>query len=981
MTTHTKRRGRRSLAAILAAMLMASVLAVVAGSPAQAANTAEEALWDHDGRASTAEVRRFAGQDRYDTAIRLAKAHAEQRGGIGNVPVAFVASGVSLVDAVSSSGLVGDMAGPVLLTEGDKLHPGVADFIEDYGVGTVYVLGGTAAVADAVIMQIKARANAPKVTRIWGADRYATAAAAAGMLQASGVWCNGSEPAALLVNGGDVSLAEALAAGPFAARLALPMLLTAAESLPDATLDYIEDRNIEHVVIIGGENSISADVQAAVVSAGVDTVERIGGATPAAVSVALADLAVKGDCSVELAPVNAAKAALVSARGADVPPDGFAAVPVLTGESFVPVLLVGDTLPPSVRDYLAATPTTAAGQKVNYELLAIGGTAAVSVQVMADALDAARSAAPLTVEIYSGSNSQGGAPDATNPLRDSDQNPATPEPVAKGDQVLILRFNDEVISQDDPATTGVTETRLTDRVRDILEVNGVAARIAPAGVTRGTNRDCDVDTVTVTLSEPLNERDSVAIVGGQTRLGANGDLRPLADASVTVPPVVPDRTGPRLSIVAVEDEADGGTGVAIVTVTDSSALGTDTTSDDNIVNVLTAATGTTAPTRGEMRVTRTAGTAPLITTPAEILLANGSARVVLTFDTDLKAGDRIIIDRGALRDEHGNQSSGASVTVSPARALPTVESVLLSTETPTMQATAVVPTDITRGDGLTSFDSNGQRTSGDDDANPDIWIVAKKTGGAAGAHGNRWAIRFDKASTHDPAKPADIDVRVSTKDKFVSVRLVNGTPTYGQLKAALEGNSTFDGLFEVKLDPLSPTAASCGTSSADRKPTVTSTSWVDDSIDFDAGTPATGTSLGETKVAIEVNFNAPIRNPGLTANTVNASPLLSSALADVIRRRTTALADLGLNSLVDTPGDTRNLWFSAPGTTVRYVATTDDPEALPIPGYGKDRAEFAAAMVATGYASDVGATDANESQNGKTLPRWLQRNTSVSAPK
>ena len=979
MTTYSKRRAKRSLAAILAAMLMASVLAVVAGSPAQAANTAEEALWDHDGRASTAEVRRFAGQNRYDTAIRLAKAHGEQRGGIGNVPVAFVASGVSLVDAVSSSGLVGDMAGPVLLTEGDELHPGVADFIEDYGVGTVYVLGGPAAVADAVIMQIKARANAPKVTRIWGADRYATAAAAAGMLQASGVWCNGSEPAALLVNGGDVSLAEALAAGPFAARLALPMLLTAAESLPEATLDYIEDSNIEHVVIIGGENSISADVQAAVASSGVDTVERIGGATSAAVSVALADLAVKGDCSVELAPVNAAKAALVSARGADVPPDGFAAVPVLAGESFVPVLLVGDTLPPSVRDYLAATPTTAAGQKVNYELLAIGGTAAVSAQVMADALDAARSAAALTVEIYSGSNDQGGAPDESNPLRDSDQNPATPEPVAKGDRVLMLRFNDEVISQDDPATAGVTETRLTDRIRDILEVNGVAARIAADdGVTRGTNRDCDVDTVTVKLSEPLNERDSVAIVGGQTRLGANGDLRSLAAASVTVPPVVLDRIGPRLSIVAVEDQADDGTGVAIVTVTDSSALGTDTT-NGNAVNVLTAATGTTPETRGEIRVARSAGNAPLITTPDAFELVDGSAREVLTFDADLKAGDRIIIDRGALRDEHGNQSSGASVTVSPARALPTVESVLLSTETPTKQATAAVPTDITGGDGYASFDSSGQRTGDDDAASPDIWIVAKKTGEAAGAHGNRWAIRFDKASTHDPAKPADIDVRVSTKDKFVSVRLVNGTPTYGQLKAALEGNSTFDGLFEVKLDPLSPTATSCGTSSADRKLTVT---FVSASIDFDAESSVTGTSLGETKVAIEVNFNAPIRNPGIRAGTVDASPLLHSALADVIRRRPTALTDLGLEFLVETAGNnSRNLWFAAPGTTVRYVATTDDPEALPIPGYGKDRAEFTAATVATGYASNVDTTDADESLNGKTPPRWLQRNTRVPAPK
>ncbi|WP_419837080.1 hypothetical protein [Candidatus Poriferisodalis sp.] len=87
MTTHTKRRGRRSFAAILAAMLMASVLAVVAGSPAQAANAAFEVKVDRDD-AATAMVREFAGQDRYDTALRLAKNFAVEKGGLGAVPAA-----------------------------------------------------------------------------------------------------------------------------------------------------------------------------------------------------------------------------------------------------------------------------------------------------------------------------------------------------------------------------------------------------------------------------------------------------------------------------------------------------------------------------------------------------------------------------------------------------------------------------------------------------------------------------------------------------------------------------------------------------------------------------------------------------------------------------------------------------------------------------------------------------------------------------
>ena len=71
-------------------MLVASVLAVVAGSPAQAANTASEVKVDHDGNAATAMAREFAGQDRYDTAFRLAKNFAAEKGGLGAVPAAFV---------------------------------------------------------------------------------------------------------------------------------------------------------------------------------------------------------------------------------------------------------------------------------------------------------------------------------------------------------------------------------------------------------------------------------------------------------------------------------------------------------------------------------------------------------------------------------------------------------------------------------------------------------------------------------------------------------------------------------------------------------------------------------------------------------------------------------------------------------------------------------------------------------------------------
>ena len=66
----------------------------------------------------------------------------------------------------------------------------------------------------------------------------------------------------------------------------------------------------------------------------------------------------------------------------------------------VPMLVVGDTLPAAVRDFLAATPQAdSEGDKVNLTIVAIGGTAAVSASVMSAALDAAASSDDPTVKI------------------------------------------------------------------------------------------------------------------------------------------------------------------------------------------------------------------------------------------------------------------------------------------------------------------------------------------------------------------------------------------------------------------------------------------------------------------------------------------------------------------------------------------------------------------------------------------------------
>lgn len=637
---------KRSLAAIVGVLLCATVLTAVANVPAQAANTAGEALVDTDND-GVGDTREFGGRDRYDTALRLAKNFAAGKGGRGHVPVAFVASGVSLVDAVSVSGLAGFRGAPVLLTQPRRLHGGVAEFIEDNNVLTVHVLGGRGAVADLVLDEIAALANAPAVNRIQGPDRYATATAIASALDAVPSWCGTNKTSAILVNGGDVSLAYAMMVGPIAYRLKLPVLMTAADALPPATADFIEDQNIEYVVIVGGTDAVSDDVRRALSAAGVGRVERIDGGGIAGTSAALAELVHDG-CTDDLGSVSLDTVALVHS---DALPDGVAAAPVLAatfaGGALVPMLLVGDTLPEPVRAYLAATPDEdSRGNKVNLNVAAIGGIGAVSAGVMEAAVAAAASAPDLTVQIGAVWDHNG---DGVVDVND------VPQP---GDSAVILYFSDDIIPDD---------TSLTQIIRDIVEVNGTPARLAATNAVTHTGADdaCNPDQVKVNLANALNARDTVSVAAG-AQLGAGADARRVRAASVTVP---------RASLVRIRPTVDvfmiAGRFVAEVTVTGSGGL----VNEEDLVLRSSSSTQTVSVNPGTGH---------------------------LDFSEEIQVGDRVTIRSGAVTDAEGNRSAQRSfVAIAPHRS-PRITSVLMSHPKHPNHAVVDVPTAISgRGNVVT----------------------------------------------------------------------------------------------------------------------------------------------------------------------------------------------------------------------------------------------------------------------------------------
>ena len=969
MTIRTKRRGRRSLAAILAAMLMASVLAVVAASPAQAANTSFEVKTDHDDNAATDPAREFAGQDRYDTALLLAKNFAKSKGGLGAVPAAFVSSGETLVDSISVAGLAGYVDAPILLTPSDSLQGGVADFIEDYGVSTVYVLGGSAAVADSVVTSIEDLSASPQVTRIAGDDRYATAAEIASMIDAESSWCGSDATSTVLINGASDMMPYGVAVQTIAYRLQLPVLMTAADELPDATAEYITANDVEHVQIIGGTGAVSADVASALTTLGVDTVDRVAGDSASAVSVELANMAGNG-CGDDLGLVSTDRVALVRGN-----PDGVVAAPVLASSLadgyLVPPLVVGDSLPASVGDYLAATPQNIGNNRLNLGIVAVGGTDAVSKSTMEAALKQARSSTDgLTVRIGAASDTnEDGATNADDPVRPDSGNVATggssinTTEDSEAGPMISLYFSD-----------AVTTTDNVERIKDVIEINGVPAVVLTAAPNAGGT--CDQTRIDVTLGQALNADDVISIDGSSVKLGTSTDQRTFGSAMTKVTAPAPDRARPTISIVGIAGAS-----------TPRSAF--DVSFSDN--------SGSIAGELTDAEVTLVPGPRGAAAT-AEATHAAGAPTATVSIGRNLVPGDRLVIAPGAVADASGNVSAGTSGSAIKAQASPRISRVLMSNLKHTEHASWTVPAASVAG-------VNGQGAA--------ISINAKGDGAAAGAAGNTWTMVFDRASTYMASKPLDIDVRVDTKGQRVTVRFNNGptTATLGELIGAMNADAEFSALFSAGFSDCD--AAATNKAARARLDLVVARN-------VEAGF----SDSGRTQFAIEVHFNAFV--DVVTNDELLVDVLTATALRNKLAWTGDTAARFGLVNVPATGGvnidaggvltivddlsavgpslsdmvttakpPTRSIRYEFETSLVRYLPKARDlVETAAGHGGGTEVTGppvipeiTAVGSVATGYAADADTGDDNtgaqdkvdENFNGASQVR-ISVNSSVKAP-
>lgn len=197
-------------------------------------------------------VYRFAGSDRVDTAVQTSH-HAWRTNGVASdsrqqaESVVLSRSDV-FADALGGAALAAHKTGPLLLTDTKALTTQTQAEIQRIlpAGGTVYVLGGTAAISPAV--QAKLKSLGYTVDRIAGKDRFETAVDIA----------NAVDPAArdVLVATG-TNYPDALSAGAAAGSFQhMVVVLTDGNAMPASTDAYLEAKatsgQLKYLAAIGG---------------------------------------------------------------------------------------------------------------------------------------------------------------------------------------------------------------------------------------------------------------------------------------------------------------------------------------------------------------------------------------------------------------------------------------------------------------------------------------------------------------------------------------------------------------------------------------------------------------------------------------------------------------------------------------------------------------------------------------------------------
>lgn len=193
------------------------------------------------GSASPFTGERLAGNDRYETAVEIAKA------GWNTSDYAIIASGENYPDALCASPLAAKYNAPILLTTKNTLQMETKKQLLALNVKEAVIIGGTGVVSEQVASAIKDLDI--NVSRIAGINRYETSLRVAEKL--------GEFNEAIIASG--MNFQDVLSVAPIAAKEGMPILLTPKDSI-SAELRALLNKNADDTYVLGDTTSISNNV-------------------------------------------------------------------------------------------------------------------------------------------------------------------------------------------------------------------------------------------------------------------------------------------------------------------------------------------------------------------------------------------------------------------------------------------------------------------------------------------------------------------------------------------------------------------------------------------------------------------------------------------------------------------------------------------------------------------------------------------------
>jgi len=205
---------------------------------------------------------RVAGSHRYVTAAAVSKETFAE-----GVDAAYIATGEGFPDALAG-GVAAGGRGPVLLVRRELIPAAAVRELKRLKPKRIFVLGGAGVISPQVESELAAYTSGP-VTRLAGANRYATAAAI------SAAHFRPGAPVVFVATG--EGFPDALAGGPAASKLGGPIMLTTKDALPTAAKRELNRLKPVRIVILGGEGVVSASVEAALGEYAHEPVMRLAG--------------------------------------------------------------------------------------------------------------------------------------------------------------------------------------------------------------------------------------------------------------------------------------------------------------------------------------------------------------------------------------------------------------------------------------------------------------------------------------------------------------------------------------------------------------------------------------------------------------------------------------------------------------------------------------------------------------------------------